>query len=125
MKIVHYMFYFIYSQMIQYRSRKESVFYSSLVFAIFQVFIFYIISFIVESISGYYYNLNELEIMLLYFSFSFICSYYFYKDRKYIQIKLKYANQNDNQKRIRGRFVLLIFFSIMITYFFLAIMRSV
>jgi hypothetical protein len=119
------MFYFVYSKIMSYRSRKESVFYTSLIISIFQVFLIYVIGFIVERFSACYFNLNEFEIMILYCSFNVINTYYFYKGRKYVQINVKYGNQNDKQKRIKDGFILLIFFLIMFMYFFLANMRSI
>lgn len=125
MKIIHYIFYFIYSKLIQHRSRKESVFYASIVFAIFQVFIFFDLSFIIEEFSGYYYNLNELEIMIVFCLFSLLNSYYFYKNRKYVHINKEYGDQTVSRKRIKGLLVVIFFVITMIMYFYLATIRSI
>ena len=124
MNVFHYLFYFIYSKIIKYRNRKDAVFYTTLGLAVIEVFLLFVIAYLVEIVTGFYYGFNELEAMLLYWFLAIINSYYFYKGKKYIKINTKYKNQTDKQKQTRGLFVLLLVLFIMVLFFLLASLRS-
>jgi len=123
MNIFHYLFYFINSYMIKFRNRKDSVFYSSLFLSIIEVFLLYDIFYIIERITGLYYEMNKLEIMILYWVFASLNSLYFYRKDRFKKINSKYHTQEKRLKRIRNILIISVILIIYILFLTLASIR--
>lgn len=123
MNIFHYLFYFIYSNIIKYRNRKDSVFYSSLILSIFQVFFVFDILYVIERLTGFYYSLNELEAIILYWIINGIDCLYFYRKDRFKKINNKYRTQDEKLKRQRDILTILLVIIIFVSFFTLASIR--
>jgi len=109
--------------MIKFRNRKDSVFYSSLFLSIIEVFLLYDIFYIIERITGLYYEMNKLEIMILYWVFASLNSLYFYRKDRFKKINSKYHTQEKRLKRIRNILIISVILIIYILFLTLASIR--
>ena len=124
MNIFHYLFYFIYSKMIRYRSRKDSVFYSSLILTIFQAFLLYDILLLIEKFTGFYYQFNELELVIIYWTINGLDCLYFYRKDRFKKINNTYREQHKKLEKQRDILTILFLLSILVVFFTFASIRS-
>lgn len=78
---------------------------------------------IVDLLTGYYYDWDKIEVIILFLLLTFLNTFYFKLDKKYVKINTKYKSLSRKESQANDIFILLVLLTIITVFVYLSIMR--